>query len=691
MNFELLKDEIQAGLDGRNAGIPMGFNRLDKYIGLRKRIFTTVFGGTGCHSKGALITMYDGTFKKVEEILIGDLLMGPDSLPRKVLELKRGREQMYTIKQNKGISYIVNESHVLHLRKLTKGCFNYTNITVRDYLKKSKKFKHLWKGYKVPINFKEHKVDIDPYFLGLWLGDGTSCKTEITTTDSEIIKYLEDFCKQNDLLLNQHKKKDGINFNLVTKTKGIAGSNSLLNFLKNNNLLCNKHIPDSYLKNSVNIRLELLAGLIDSDGYIDSGGYGITLKNEKLSKQIVYLSRSLGFYTSIKKKVASMKRNDGNIYTCDVFKIGIFGNDLSVIPIKIDRKKYFHPSTRKSDCLSTGFTIEKMEIGDYYGFVLDGDHLYLLEDFTVTHNTGKTAYVHNAYILQPFDYLQSVKNSNMKMKVILFSMERSKIYTLTKWLSRKIFLSEGILIPIPKLLGWWDVKLTKNEHDLVLQFEDYINELSEFVDIIEGANNPTGIYRYVKNYAEKNGKFEKINEFSTVYIPNESNELVVPIIDHYGLTKPEKGMSKKEAIDKVSEYCQYFRDVLGYSPVGVSQINRDLSSFMTKNITSFEPTLDHIKESGRPAEDSDVVISLFQPSRYKTEDTSYRINKFIDSSTGGDYFRSLKILKNSYGEADVRCGMGFMGATGIFTELPKAKDMENFDYNSLFNHSYFLK
>ena len=47
MNFELLKDEIQAGLDGRNAGIPMGFNRLDKYIGLRKRIFTTVFGGTG--------------------------------------------------------------------------------------------------------------------------------------------------------------------------------------------------------------------------------------------------------------------------------------------------------------------------------------------------------------------------------------------------------------------------------------------------------------------------------------------------------------------------------------------------------------------------------------------------------------------------------------------------------------------
>ena len=300
--------------------------------------------------------------------------------------------------------------------------------------------------------------------------------------------------------------------------------------------------------------------------------------------------------------------------------------------------------------------------------------------------TGKTAYVHNAYILQPFDYLQQT----IKMKVILFSMERSKIYTLAKWLSRKIFISEGILIPIPKLLGWWDTKLTKDEHDLFLYFEDYINELCEFVDIIEGAQNPTGIYKYVKGYAEKHGKFEKQDEFTTIYIPNNSNELVIPIIDHYGLTKPEKSMSKKEAIDKVSEYCQWFRDGLGYSPVGVSQINRDLSSYMTKNISSFEPSLDHIKESGRPAEDSDIVISLFQPSRYKTEDSSYKINKCIDPNTGGDYFRSLKILKNSYGEADIRCGMAFMGSTGIFKELPRPKEMDNFDYNCLFNNSYFL-
>lgn len=313
--------------------------------------------------------------------------------------------------------------------------------------------------------------------------------------------------------------------------------------------------------------------------------------------------------------------------------------------------------------------------------------------------TGKTAFVHNAYILKPFDYLQNNKNAKFKIKVILFSMERSKIYILAKWLSRKIFVSEGILIPIPKLLGWWDTKLTKDEHDLFLCFTDYINELSEFVDIIEGTQNPTAIYKYVKDYAIKNGKFEKKDEYSTIYEPNDFNELVIPIIDHFGLTKIEKGViSKKDAIDKVSEYCQYFRDTLGYSPVGVSQINRDLSSYMTKNMLSFEPSLDHIKESGRPAEDSDVVISLFQPSRYKTEDPVYKVANFVDTSTGADYFRKLKILKNSYGEADIGCGMAFMGSTGIFKELvaPKSyKDMQDIDkqemYASIFDNSYFLE
>jgi hypothetical protein len=227
---------------------------------------------------------------------------------------------------------------------------------------------------------------------------------------------------------------------------------------------------------------------------------------------------------------------------------------------------------------------------------------------------------------------------------------------------------------------------------LFLAQKDYLGELLEVVDIIEGAQNPTGIYKYVKKYAEANGEFNRIDEHHTVYTANNPNEVVIVAEDHLGLTKTEKGYeTKKQAIDKVSEYNQIFRDSYGYSPVAVSMLNRSLSNPIYQKMESFEPTIDDVKETGRPGEDADVVISLFDPIRYKTTDPTYNVDKFIDSETGANYFRRVKILKNSYGEDLVGSGMAFQGSTGIFSELPKKALMSSFDYSSLFNGSFFLK
>ena len=307
--------------------------------------------------------------------------------------------------------------------------------------------------------------------------------------------------------------------------------------------------------------------------------------------------------------------------------------------------------------------------------------------------SGKSAFVHSAYILHPIDYMLAHPEITIKFKVILFSMERSRVYILAKWVSRRIFLEHGILIPIPKLLGWWEkVRLTKDEHDLFLSTKDYLGELMEIVDIIDGPQNPTGVYKYIKTYAEENGRFEQVDEYTKVYIPNHENEIVEVIEDHLGLTKREKShTTKKEAIDKLSEYNQWFRDVLNYTPINVSQLTRALSNPMYQKMDNFEPTLDDVKESGAPGEAADMVISLFDPMRYKTNDGSYGdVSKFIDSSTGANYFRSLKILKNSYGEDSIRIGCAFHGAIGVLKELPKKDHMDGFDYSELFNGSYFL-
>lgn len=308
--------------------------------------------------------------------------------------------------------------------------------------------------------------------------------------------------------------------------------------------------------------------------------------------------------------------------------------------------------------------------------------------------SGKSSLVYDAWILNPFDwYMLNKHRTNIKIRPILFSFERSKLYTKTKWMSRKIFKDHGRLIPIGKILGWWeDNKLTKDEHDLILMYEDYINELCEFVTIIEGAQNPTGCYKFMKHYAETHGEEEQVSEHVKVYHPINEYEIVIPIVDHVGLTKLERTYTnKKESIDKLSEYAQHWRDHYSYSPVFVAQLTRELGSVQYQKLGEFEPTIDQVKESGAPGEAADTILSIFDPLRYNTKDMGgYDATTLINPETGAKHFRSVKILKNTYGEDSIRCGMAFMGSTGQYRELPK-RDMMNPEVcNDIITGKYFL-
>ncbi len=136
--------------------------------------------GTGkCHAKGTPIIMSDGTIKLIEDIKEGDLLMGDDSRPRTVLSLARGRDKMYNIIPIKGEKYTVNQEHILCLRasENCEGVNNYiTNdniieIPVKDYLELPEETRSLLKGYKVPVDFPEKEVPMDPYLIGNTLTD----------------------------------------------------------------------------------------------------------------------------------------------------------------------------------------------------------------------------------------------------------------------------------------------------------------------------------------------------------------------------------------------------------------------------------------------------------------------------------------------------------------------------------------
>lgn len=383
--------------------IKTGIKPLDREIRITPGMMVGLLAAPSagkCLGRGTLIRMFDGSLKKVEDIQIGDILMGDDSSPRNVLSICSGRENLYKIKQENGNDYIVNESHILSL----KNNVNFTDsdrkkqfkkevvdISILDYLKQGKLFKKHYKGYKVGVEYNEKSLEMDPYLMGLWLGDGTSSKPEITTADEKILNYLIlELCEKNGLFINNYNNQITYTF---TSQKGPGGSpvNKFLNHLRGYEVLNNKHIPLAFKINSRTNRLKLLAGLIDSDGFYDSrrNSYEITQKNKRLTDDIVDLVRSLGFRCSINKKIAKYKSaTKGKLYegATEVFRLHISGDNLEEIPVLLERKKA--NSQNKTAKLLTKITVESIGEGEYFGFEIDGNRRFLLEDYTVTHNTS---------------------------------------------------------------------------------------------------------------------------------------------------------------------------------------------------------------------------------------------------------------------------------------------------------------
>ena len=401
---------------------------LNEFVSNGRGIGLLATGAGKCFGKGTEILMFDGSTKKVEDIQTNDLLMGPDSKPRKVISLARGIDKLYKItsvgKKTKIDDFVVNSSHILSFKitglgknsyKTKNGIkYNYktviingkkytsgdiVNLSVQEFLNLSQSQKHVLKSWKPSIinwhleekNDASIKELIPSYFLGIWLGDGTSKFPHITTMDSEIEDYIYSVCEKYNIGIRISEKSDNKSstYHLTNGRKGNKKyGNIILNIFKKLNLVDNKHIPDCYLFSSEKNRLELLAGILDTDGHLQTDkkgnikGFELTLKNKTLMDQIVFLCKSLGF-SAVSRKVEKKSQTG---YKGEYYKIHINGY-LHKIPCKIDRKKTENYSPCYDSTLK-GITVQENGVGEYYGFEVSGnDRLFLLKDFTVTHNS----------------------------------------------------------------------------------------------------------------------------------------------------------------------------------------------------------------------------------------------------------------------------------------------------------------
>lgn len=383
MGFELRpyqKEAVDAGL---------------KFLTGRSKKPGIIVSPCGCHAKGYGILMYDGTIKKVEDIVVGDRVMGDDGTPRTVLELHNGIDDMYEIRPLKGKPFIVNKGHIMSMYRLKdkrKDGPSIEEASIGEYIKFAPYHKTILKLRRPNgFDFEESKknMPLDPYFLGLCLGDGSiTSSLSITTQRQEIVEYLYSFVKQYNMYIRVAEKKGTNNKSksyFLSKGCG-RGGNPIINAIKDiglyNRKSGDKFIPIQYLTSNKENRYKLLAGFLDTDAYYNKSGKGYEYcsKSETMMKQFVLLCRSLGLLCS----GYSCKLVDGVKY----YRTGIYGN-LENIPVRVGIRKGANRIINKNPYV-VGFKVEYVGKGEYYGFTTDGNHLYLDEQCFIHHNSGKS-------------------------------------------------------------------------------------------------------------------------------------------------------------------------------------------------------------------------------------------------------------------------------------------------------------
>lgn len=319
---------------------------------------------------------------------------------------------------------------------------NTFDVKLADYMNMSAFSKTMLYCVKnsSPIEWDSRPVPIDPYIFGCWLGDGTS-KDESILRDFAIYadtigcELVHDVCgnrPNGEVNENYHftirKRLSGFRMSIgdenhspstckggltsgkthsicswkfaksaadtdMFKGETIEGRkrsemNPWKELLRKNGLFNNKHVPEAYILNDKRIRLELLAGLIDTDGSLRTNPSGVPhfeiAQCARLHSDIIgaaaFIAQSLGLRTSV-------NTNHDALETRTMLILAIFGAGIENIPTRLAHKKFPDGVVRKKNAHAVSFTVESVGKGEFCGWSVDGNERFLLGDFTVTHNS----------------------------------------------------------------------------------------------------------------------------------------------------------------------------------------------------------------------------------------------------------------------------------------------------------------
>tara|TARA_R110000796_G_scaffold181330_1_gene297903 strand:+ start:40980 stop:42188 length:1209 start_codon:yes stop_codon:yes gene_type:complete len=322
----------------------------------------------------------------------------------------------------------------------------------------------------------------------------------------------------------------------------------------------------------------------------------------------------------------------------------------------------------------------------------------MIQMVTAGSGVGKTQVTKALYVREPLEY--ALKN-NLNLKIFYFALEESEQEFIDTMICNFISSRCNIQMDLLTLQGFREQSLPQDKMDLIDTHIDDVETLLERVEIIDSVYNPTGVYKYCRDYADKNGThvyedrefikkksdgttFKEIVKVYSHYIPNDPSAFTIVIVDHMSLLTPEKikgttnMMSQHQTMAHWSTNYALKQVTKHWNWAVVNVIQQEQSGekeqFTNKGESiqkKTEPSLASFANNKEIQRDAKVIIGVYSPDRYGFDDYhGYDVRRFRDT------FRALKTLKNRFGAPNKYVHFLFDGATNRFKELPKSDERD---------------
>ena len=339
--------------------------------------------------------------------------------------------------------------------------------------------------------------------------------------------------------------------------------------------------------------------------------------------------------------------------------------------------------------------------------------------------SGKTSFTDFTYVLGPWCFLQQNPDLDIYWEMNYFSLERKQMFKHARWVSWMIYRDNvNTLISGDQILGWKNGPLNSQGYKLVRSYDKEMTDLLDHINMYDGKVSVDTVRRRIqdrglelgtlfktdnigvkqdnqihylerfedkglveetklgtKKYIERTwqGKVFRLYEDDHRYFPDHPRSFVYFVIDGINL------LGNKDIMDEISVELAKARDIYGFSVVVVSQQNRAQGDIQRMKIhgSDLSPQLEDIFKSSQMGFDADLILGLFDPVRYKSWDKEGKYGGYVvhpmdtlghtpsmQTLDGVSRFRSLHILKNTFGAEGGKFGMKFLGECGHFQTLP---------------------